>query len=312
MSTANGNELKQLLIDLLGQKNRLSIHKSLVYFTGSLERALVLDQIIFWSERSTDAKDGWFHKSFDEWREEITLPKSTLNRIFIHFESLGFMERKTKVLRGGRKLFVKANMSIIIDQFVEYSSQSAKVELCDKNDTNHSTNIAPKFQSETLQSSKVELSYIEQNPPSESFFLLNPENPVLPETQEVIDPTYQYPETYYPMTAEPSDDPWFDVFWGLYPMKKNQISAKKAWDAKKKQLAKKNKSFDPPAIMEKLARQIKEDSQFLDGYISTPTKYIADELWNDEIYKRPDKKKLIEALDHNDDSWAKNLEKDLL
>lgn len=312
MSAANGNELKQLLIDLLGQKNRLSIHKSLVYFTGSLERALVLDQIIFWSERSTDAKDGWFHKSYEEWEEEITLPKHTLNRIFIYFESLNLMQRKTKVVRGVRKLFIKADMSAIIDQLVEHSSKSCKVQLCTKNNTEDSAENVQKLQSATQLTHNLQLSYIEQNPPSESSFLLNTENPVLLETQEVIDPSYQYPETYYPMPQEPSDDPWFDVFWGLYPMKKNQISAKKAWDAKKKQLAKKNKPFDPPAIMEKLARQIKEDSQFLDGYISTPTKYIADELWHDEIYRRPEKKKLMSAINTEDTSWAENIHTDIL
>lgn len=325
MSQENGTNLKQVLIELLGQKNRLTVHKSLAIFSGSIDRGIVLDQIIFWSEKSTESKDGWFHKSYKEWQEETTIKERSLNRIFKEFENLNLIERKTRSSRGIRKLYIKPLMSNIIDQFMFFLNQTDKVSDWRKNYTKTCTTIEPNRQSVGLQTDKVSVSYKEQNPLTQLLFNNTDKNPldlgnndcsVVPEEIRVEDcekgENPMYLETYYPMPESSDCDPWFAVFWSTYPLKKNQISARKAWDAKKRQLEKHNRPFNPRQIIEKLKRQIAEDSQFLDGYMSTPTKYISDELWNDEIYKRPEKKRFMQPLDHNDNSWAKNIEKDLL
>lgn len=341
MTKDSVNELKKVLLDLLGQKNRLSVHKSLIYFSGSIERAIVLDQIIFWSDKSTDDEEGWFHKSYEEWQEEITIPKTTLVRIFLHFESLDFMERKTKVVRGVRKLFIKANVSKIINQLVLFSHQSTKVALCSKKSAETNENrcikVAPKYQSGTLQSTKMALSYKEQNKHTQ-LRDLNPleksEKPCLlmdeiqpinlppeqdlestqltttTEGEEMIDTSYQYPETYYPAKIEEVKEKskknknGFDYFWELYPMQQNEVGARKAWARGKCELI-------AQEIILALMKQIQEDDKFKDGYIPSPERYLINKRWNDVPFKRKSRTKL-EPLDHKDHSYAKGIEKDIL
>lgn len=312
MSTANGNELKQLLIDLLGQKNRLSIHKSLVYFTGSLERALVLDQIIFWSERSTDAKDGWFHKSYEEWEEEITIPKHTLNRIFIYFESLNLMQRKTKVVRGVRKLFIKADMSAIIDQLVDHSSKSCKVQLCTKNNTGDSSENVQKLQSVSLQSHNLQLSYIEQNPLSQlkDNDVTHTQNSGCSDGSngDIVSPPQQtgvtlYQETYFPMPVEAVTEITLDWLvknnphrlpaqmlsdWLIIRKKKKSAVTFTAWDQLNKELSKLEALNKNPVDMFELA--------VANGWATLKADWFAD--------NSPGRNSKAKEYDHQSTNWG--------
>src|SRR5574337_824595 len=57
-----------------GQQNILTIPRAYIEVTGNIEDALLLSQIIYWSDRTT-MDDGWFAKSYSEWQNEIALSK---------------------------------------------------------------------------------------------------------------------------------------------------------------------------------------------------------------------------------------------
>lgn len=57
-----------------GQQNILTIPRAYIEVTGNIEDALLLSQIIYWSDRTT-MDDGWFAKSYAEWQNEIALSK---------------------------------------------------------------------------------------------------------------------------------------------------------------------------------------------------------------------------------------------
>lgn len=120
----------------------------------------------------------------------------------------------------------------------------------------------------------------------------------------------EYQETYYDaqpvqehLASEVESNRTFEDFWSLYPVKKDKKKAKAAWFSQQCY-----KQVD--LILEKLARQIKEDSQFIDGYIMNPAKYIMGERWNDEIQRRKVKNK-AHSFDLDSTEWASKFHEDI-
>lgn len=66
--------LDKLITAVSGQNSNLTIPRVYITLTGGIESALLLSQIVYWTDRTT-MKDGWFAKSYDEWKEELTLSK---------------------------------------------------------------------------------------------------------------------------------------------------------------------------------------------------------------------------------------------
>lgn len=139
-------------------------------------------------------------------------------------------------------------------------------------------------------------------------FCIQTENPVTLTVQqktqvidEMINSEFEYYETYYPLqTSEPSSNELatcqnqlFEEFWALYPVKKNKLRCKAAWEAQ-------DCMNVATAIIDKLKKQIALDKQFIEGYACNPDKYILQEKWNDEIQPKTPK----QYYDHNDRSWA--------
>lgn len=67
------NPLLQTLITMSGQENVITIHRPMVKFLGSLEAALFLEQMLYWTPRSK--MGGWVAKSDKEWQGEIFLTR---------------------------------------------------------------------------------------------------------------------------------------------------------------------------------------------------------------------------------------------
>jgi hypothetical protein len=66
--------VSSLIAQFSGQHNTLTIFRPFIKMTGSIEAALLLSQIIYWSDRST-MDNGWFAKTYHEWEDELTLTK---------------------------------------------------------------------------------------------------------------------------------------------------------------------------------------------------------------------------------------------
>lgn len=72
------NDTREWVAELLsafsGQQSTLTIPRAYIDVTGSIEVALFLSQVVYWSDRTT-MEDGWFAKSYAEWKDEIALSK---------------------------------------------------------------------------------------------------------------------------------------------------------------------------------------------------------------------------------------------
>jgi hypothetical protein len=69
----------------------------------------------------------------------------------------------------------------------------------------------------------------------------------------------------------------FDAFWRLYPVKKGKADAVKAWGKLKPSDDLANK------ILEKLQRQVEQDSDWIRGYAPHPATYLNGRRWEDAI-----------------------------
>lgn len=91
-----------LLAQFSGQGNTLTIPVPYVKLTGSIEGGLLLNQIVFWSDR-TKMQEGWFAKSYDEWETEIYLTRRTVSRLVGILRRIG-VETKIRRFNGSPTL----------------------------------------------------------------------------------------------------------------------------------------------------------------------------------------------------------------
>jgi len=86
-------------------------------------------------------------------------------------------------------------------------------------------------------------------------------------------------------------DKTFDVFWNLYPVKKNKIRAKKIWD-RKGLWAMSN------TICKNVQDRIAEDAQWQDKqFIPHPSTFLQNDLWDDDIIKAKPKTQAANSSD---------------
>lgn len=88
-----------------------------IYFelTSSSSKAKTLNQLIFWSNKSTILTDGWFYKKYEEWEAELHISERTLRTIFKEFEKAGWIKTKIKKVFGIPTKHFKVNLENIIE-----------------------------------------------------------------------------------------------------------------------------------------------------------------------------------------------------
>lgn len=69
---SNYNTIRTIISQISGQENIVVVPKLFVKLTGDLTTAILLNQIVFYSDKSKRT-DGFFYKTYKEWEEEICL-----------------------------------------------------------------------------------------------------------------------------------------------------------------------------------------------------------------------------------------------
>lgn len=116
---SRSSDVKQLIAAISGQANMLSIPRVYIDFTGSVEAALLLSQIVYWSDRTKD-EEGWFYKSYREWEEEITLSKYCVSKYVKRLQAAGVLETKVKKANGDPTLHYRLNWDAFSLSLVEF------------------------------------------------------------------------------------------------------------------------------------------------------------------------------------------------
>lgn len=124
-----------LLAQFSGQGNTLTIPVPYVKLTGSIEGGLLLNQIVYWSDR-TKMQEGWFAKSYDEWEAEIFLTRRTVSRLVGILRRIG-VETKIRRFNGSptlhyrldRQKFENALHSVQMECDVSSHSKTTKRDI---------------------------------------------------------------------------------------------------------------------------------------------------------------------------------------
>ncbi|MDP4105302.1 MAG: conserved phage C-terminal domain-containing protein [Bacillota bacterium] len=97
-----------------GQDNVVTIPKMYIELTGDLTAALVLNQIVFWSDK-TKRNDGFFYKSYKEWQEETTLSERQVRYAVKKLKEKNIVETKLKKANGAPTLHYKLEYDKLLD-----------------------------------------------------------------------------------------------------------------------------------------------------------------------------------------------------
>lgn len=163
MSASKINLNKEIIALFSGQSSILTIPKLYVQITGSHSLALVLNQCVFWANKSS-LPDGWFYKKYSEWFEEIHIPERTLRRQFEKLSTKGWIKTKTKMVNGINIIHFKPDMDKIIES-IKYllNENPPNRPLCpngSNNELKNCTKVAPsghigRTESATLSDSSI-------------------------------------------------------------------------------------------------------------------------------------------------------------
>lgn len=104
------NTVLAVISRFVGQTNTLTVSVPLIDATGSIKAALLLSQLIYWTDRSTIA-GGWVAKTYDSWYDEIRLSKDEA-RAAIHALRAAGVETKLAKWNGAPTVHYRINREV--------------------------------------------------------------------------------------------------------------------------------------------------------------------------------------------------------
>jgi len=126
MSTPKKNLNQSLIAQFSGQKNYITTPKIYCKLTQCLNKAYVLNQIIFYSSHSSYCSDDWFYKSYAEWLEEVFVKERTLRTYFKEFVDEGWIEMRIAKIKGVRTPFFRPMMENITNAIAKLIDEEPK------------------------------------------------------------------------------------------------------------------------------------------------------------------------------------------
>lgn len=177
--------IARTLAALSGQDNVLVVRRPFVAITGSLEAALLLDQCLYWFERST-AEGGWFYKSDADWTAELPLSRYAVRKARGRLVELGVLEVEVRSQGGAPTTFhriCERELDRVIRRHIGAERlDRAKAARDDDEALSGLEQSGPTPLSDSEQCPPPDLSEIEQCDPAlseiEQVHCLNPNNPI--------------------------------------------------------------------------------------------------------------------------------------
>lgn len=111
-------QVKAMIKQFTGQANTLVIPRVFITFTGDHLAALLLNQILYWSERTSDA-DGWFYKTAEEWETELGMSGFQVKRAAAILSKFG-VETKVRKVKTTPKMHYRIDMPLFTDLILKF------------------------------------------------------------------------------------------------------------------------------------------------------------------------------------------------
>jgi hypothetical protein len=117
-STYTYEQIKGVIRQFTGQANVITTPRAFIKFTGDHISAMLLAQVVYWSDR-TDDPDGWFWKSDKEWAEELCLSSYQVRRATARLAELG-VEHAVRRHCGTPTSHYRLNFDTFIPLFLKF------------------------------------------------------------------------------------------------------------------------------------------------------------------------------------------------
>lgn len=114
---SNYNTIRTIISQMSGQENIVVVPKLFVKLTGDLTTAILLNQIVFYSDKSK-RKDGFFYKTYKEWEEEICLTERQVRYSTKKLISYGYVETALKKANGAPTVHYKLDFDKLLDSIL--------------------------------------------------------------------------------------------------------------------------------------------------------------------------------------------------
>ncbi|MBN1856915.1 MAG: hypothetical protein JW846_08180 [Dehalococcoidia bacterium] len=89
-----------------GHEKMLAVPRAFITLTGDTDSALLLSQVLYWTDRATGAR-GWVYKTRDEWNEELGLNRYRLEKARRCLKRIGLIEESYHLARNRRTLHIR-------------------------------------------------------------------------------------------------------------------------------------------------------------------------------------------------------------
>lgn len=114
---SNYNEIKNIIHSFSGNERHITIPKIYLELTGDFNTAALLNQLVFWSDK-TKRKDGFFYKSYKEWEEEICLSQYQVSRSIKQLKEMKVVDTKLKKADGAPTIHYYVNMEVLSQSII--------------------------------------------------------------------------------------------------------------------------------------------------------------------------------------------------
>lgn len=142
---SNYNTIRTIISQMSGQENIVVVPKLFVKLTGDLTTAILLNQIVFYSDKSK-RKDGFFYKTYKEWEEEICLTERQVRYSTKKLVAYGYVETALKKANGAPTVHYKLDFDKLLDSILTNC----------QNGTLHIVGMEPDKMSESLTENTTE------------------------------------------------------------------------------------------------------------------------------------------------------------
>jgi hypothetical protein len=114
---SNYSAIREIVKRFSGQENVFTVPKVYVEYTGDLTTAVLLNQIVFYSDKSKRT-DGFFYKTYKEWEEEVCLSERQVRHSVNKLKDKGVVETKLMKANGSPTVHYRLNYDKLVDSIL--------------------------------------------------------------------------------------------------------------------------------------------------------------------------------------------------
>lgn len=118
------NDFFELIKQISGQKNIVTVPRLFVKVTGDLTQAVILSQCLYWSDKS-GRKDGFFYKTAEEFADEFGITARQVRYAADKLEEAGLIITELHRANGSPTTHYKVN----VDQLTNSILQICQIEI---------------------------------------------------------------------------------------------------------------------------------------------------------------------------------------